>query len=77
MSPSRSPVQAMIRGVFPGGSVVKNPILKQETQVQSLGWEDPLEEEIATHPVLLPGKSHGHRSLTGYSPWGRTESDMT
>ena len=28
-------------------------------------------------PVLLPGKSHGWRSLVGYSPWGREESDMT
>ena len=28
-------------------------------------------------PVLLPGKSHGWRSLVGYSPWGHTESDMT
>ena len=28
-------------------------------------------------PVLLPGKSHGWRSLEGCSPWGRTESDMT
>jgi len=28
-------------------------------------------------PVLLPGKSHGWRSLVGYSPWGRQESDMT
>ena len=28
-------------------------------------------------PVFLPGKSHGQRSLTGYSPWGRNESDMT
>ena len=28
-------------------------------------------------PVLLPGKSHGWRSLVGCSPWGRTESDMT
>ena len=27
--------------------------------------------------VLLPGKSHGLRSLVGYSPWGRKESDMT
>ena len=30
-----------------------------------------------TTPVLLPGKSHGHRSLVGYSPWGRKELDMT
>jgi len=28
-------------------------------------------------PALLPGKSHGQRSLIGYSPWGRKESDMT
>ena len=28
-------------------------------------------------PVLLPGKSHGQRSLVGYSPWGREESDTT
>jgi len=28
-------------------------------------------------PVLLPGKSHGWRSLVGYSPWGCEESDMT
>ena len=28
-------------------------------------------------PVPLPGKSHGWRSLVGYSPWGRTESDTT
>ena len=28
-------------------------------------------------PVLLPGKSHGWRSLIGYSPWGREESDRT
>ena len=31
------------------------------------------------HPtlVLLPGKSHGQRSVVGYSPWGCKESDMT
>ena len=28
-------------------------------------------------PVLLPGKPHGWRSMVGYSPWGRKESDMT
>ena len=30
-----------------------------------------------TTPELLPGKSHGQRSLVGYSPWGRKESDTT
>ena len=34
---------------FPGGSVVKNLPATQETQVQPLGWEDPLEKEMATH----------------------------
>ena len=48
-----------------------------ETGVRSLGLEDPLEKEMATTPVLLPGKSHGWRSMVGYSPWGPKESDMT
>ena len=44
---------------FPGGSVVKNlPVMQemQKTWVQSLGWEDPLEEEIATHSSTLAWK---------------------
>ena len=49
----------------------------QETQVQYLYLEDPLEEEMATHSSILAGKFHGQRSLEGYSPWGRKESDMT
>ena len=48
-----------------------------ETQLQSLGEEDLLEKEMATHSSILPGKSHGWRSLVGYSPWGRKESDTT
>ena len=42
----------------------------------ALGWENPLEKEMATTPVFLPGKSHGQRSLSGYSSWGHKESDM-
>ena len=38
---------------FPGGSVVKISSDKQETRVRSLGWEDPLEKEIATHSSVL------------------------
>ena len=51
----------------------------QETWVQFLGWEDPLEKEMATHSIFLPGKSHGQRSLVGYSPWGlkRVGHDLT
>ena len=44
---------------------------KQRICVLSLGWEDLLEEEMATHSVFLPdGQSHGQRTLVGYSPWG-------
>ena len=50
---------------------------KQEMQVQSLGWEDPLEYKVATTPVFLPGKFHGQRSLAGYNPEGNKESHMT
>ena len=45
-------------------------------QVQSLGWEDPLEESMATHSSIL-GEPHGQRSFMGCSPQGRRESDMT
>ena len=57
---------------------VKNPPVMQETQVRSLGQEDPLEKGMATHsPASLPGESHGQRILVGYSPWGRKVSDTT
>ena len=46
-------------------------------QVQSLGRKDPLEKEMATHPVFLPGEFNEQRSLVGYSPWGRKELDTT
>ena len=47
-----------------------------ETQVLSLGQEDPLEKEMATHSSILAWKiSWTERSLLGYSPWGDKESD--
>jgi len=49
----------------------------QETRVQSLGWEDPLEKEMAVYSSTLAWKIHGQRSLVGYSPCGHKESDMT
>ena len=42
----------------------------RETRLQSLGWEYPLEKAMATHSSSLAWKSHGWRSLVGYSPWG-------
>ena len=47
----------------------------QETWAQSLGWEDLLEQEMATHPGFLLGKSHGQRSLGGY-PARRVAKEM-
>ena len=49
----------------------------QETQVQSLGQEDPLEKEMTAHSSILPGKSQGQRSPVGCGPWGRKELDTT
>ena len=65
---------------FPGGSVVKNLLAMQEPQemwVRSLGCENPLEKERATPPVFFPGKSHGQRSLEGYSSYSLKELDTT
>ena len=45
-------------------------------QVQSLGWEDLLEEGMESTSVFLPGESHEQRSLVSYSPWGHKELDM-
>ena len=44
---------------------------------RSPGWADPLGEEMVTHASIRAWKSHGQGSLVGYSPWGRTDSDMT
>ena len=56
---------------------VKNLPAMQETLVQSLGQEDPLEKKWQPIPVFLRGEFYGQRSLAGYSPWGCKESDMT
>ena len=50
--------------------MVQNLPVMQQTWVQSLGREDPQEKEMTTIPVFLPGKSHGHKRLAGYSPSG-------
>ena len=55
----------------------KNLPAMQEILVQSLGWEDTWRRKWQPTPILLPGKSHGQRSLEGYSPWGRKELDTT
>ena len=58
--------------------MVKNLPAVWETWVQSLGWEDPLEEGMATllHYSCLENP-HGQRSLVGYRPWGHKELGVT
>ena len=48
----------------------------QEMQVRSLDQKDPL-EKVATPSSTLAWRIHERRSLTGYSPWRRRESDTT
>ena len=43
----------------------------------AFGWGDSRRRQWHPTPVLLPGKSHGWRSLVGCSPWGREEWDTT
>ena len=50
----------------------------QEMHIGSLGWKDPLNKEMTTLSGILEWKIlSGQKSLAGYSPWGRKESDMT
>ena len=44
-----------------------------DPQVRKIPWRRAWQPT----PVFLPGESHGQRSLAGYSPWGRKQSDMT
>ena len=48
----------------------------QDTQVWSLGQEDPLEEDMATHSCIPAWESHVQRKLASYSPQDREELDM-
>ena len=57
--------------------MVKNLPAVQETQVQSLGWEDPLEKRMATHSSILVQRISGQRSLAGTAVHGVTQSDIT
>ena len=56
---------------------VKNPPAVQETWVQSLGWEDPLEKGTATHSSTLAWRIPWTGEPGRPSPWDHKESDMT
>ena len=57
--------------------LVKNLPALHETRVQSLGWEDPLEKEIATHSSILAWRTPWTEEPGGLQPMGLQESDMT
>ena len=57
--------------------MVKNPPAMQETQVRSLGQEDPLEKAMDTHSSILAWRIPWTENLAGYSSKGRKESETT
>ena len=54
-------------------TVIGLPRWLSSKEVRKIPWR----RKWQPTPVLLPGESHGWRSLVGYSPWVRKESDMT
>ena len=63
--------------VFPDGSDSKESSSVQETRVQSLGQEDPLEKGMATQSSIPAWKIPWTEELMGYSTWGCKESYTT
>ena len=66
----------ILKGAFLVVQLIKNSHAMQETPVQFLGSDNPLEKGMATSSILA-WKFHGQRSLAGYSPWGHKESGPT
>ena len=56
---------------------VKHLLAMRETRIQSLGWEDPLENKMATHSSTLAWEIPWTEKPIGYSLWGCKESDTT
>ena len=54
---------------------LKSLLMKVKEESKKAGLQLNLQWQPT--PVFLPGKSHGQRSLVGYSPWGHKESNMT
>ena len=77
MSFSRFSVATFINLSSLVAQVVKNLPAMQETQVRSLGPEDPLEKDMATHSSILARRIPRAEEPGGYSPWGRKELDTT
>ena len=63
--------------MYPGDSDGKVSAYNAGGPVRSLGWEDPLEKEMATHSSILAWKIPWTEEPGWLCPWGRKESDMT
>ena len=72
-SETRALSRACASAGFPAGSVVKNLVAKQEREVRSLGWADPLEEEMASHTSIPAWEIPWTGGLLGFSPQGRRQ----
>ena len=70
-------IQTVIKMSSPGGSAVENLTTMQETGVRSLGREDPLGKEMATHSSILAWRIPWREESGRLRPWGRKELDMT
>ena len=57
--------------------MVNKPPAIWETWLQSLVAKIPWGRDQLPTPAFWPGEFHGQRSLAGYNPWGRKESDTT
>ena len=65
---------------FPSGPAVKSCLWCRSWRRHRFDLrvgKTPRRKAWQTTPIFLPGESHGQRSVAGYSPWGRKESDMT
>ena len=62
---------------FPSGSGVRNPPAVQETQTGTLGWEDPLEEEMSTYSSILAWEIPWTEESGWLQSVGSQESDTT
>ena len=79
-NPGNEPASPALAGGFFTPLVaqtVKRLSTMRETRVQSLGWEDPLEKEMAIHSSTIAWKIPWTEEPDRLRPWGRKESDTT
>ena len=74
---ARQPPFSLHEGSQHVAQLVKKLLAIQETRVQSLGQEDPLEKEMATDSSILAYRMPWTEEPAGYGPWGCKELDMT